>query len=85
MKEDVLACSVNEAFHNISSDTIRKVAEQWKLVLKLIVKGKGTNELVEKCHGLRAKLEDDLTLPDSDDENRVQEMIRMVENRMEAS
>ena len=55
---------------------LNKVHERWKLVLQLIDKGKGTNDLVEKHHGLKRKLFDDLPeLPTSDNEEVVENML----------
>ena len=43
------------------------------------MKGKGGNELVEKCHGLKAKMGDDLELPSSDDEGSEKRMRELIE------
>ena len=70
MMPNVLSNLVTTAFQQLSSETLVKIAKRWELVLDLIVKGKGSNDLVEKCRGLKAKLTDDcLEVPDSDDED----------------
>ena len=79
MVPDVLADMVYRAFQQISSNVLCKVATRWELVLDLIVKGKGGNELVEKCHGLKAKMGDDLELPSSDDEGSEKRMRELIE------
>ena len=77
MHRDVLARSVEVLFCDwIDTPVLNKVHERWKLVLQLIDKGKGTNDLVEKHHGLKRKLFDDLPeLPTSDNEEVVENML----------
>ena len=48
MQSDELSKSVHQAFSEISEKMLINVYERWKLVLKLIQSGKGTNELVEE-------------------------------------
>ena len=67
MQPDHLNTTIFQAFEKISSEILSKVHERWKLVLKLIVAGKGTNDLVEKHRGLKSKLLDLPTLPDDSD------------------
>ena len=52
MQADVLADSVEKAWDVLSSSVLTKVHERWKLVLKLILAGKGSNDLVSWmiCH-----------------------------------
>ena len=69
MVPDVLAATVERAFDGFNHVILNKVSERWKLVLDLIISGRGSNDLVEKHHGLKAKLEEDLSIPDSDDED----------------
>ena len=77
MHKDVLAESVERCFEDaITSGMLSKVHERWKLVLELIKAGRGTNDLVEKHRGLKRKLLDDLpTLPTSDDEDVINEIL----------
>ena len=69
LHKDQLARNAERAFAVISPKILQKVHERWKLVLQLIVAGKGTNELVEEHRGkLNSTLlgEDDLPkVPDS--------------------
>ena len=77
MNKDVLAESVEFCFKEaVTSGMLSKVHERWKLVLQLIKKGKGTNDLVEKHRGLKRKLLDDLpVLPNSDDKEVIEEIL----------
>ena len=81
MQKDVLAGTVEKAFWSpaIGVTILHKVHERWKLVLELIIAGKGSNNLVEKHRGLKAKLEDLPTVPDSDDEDVVVEQLKKVQ------
>ena len=69
LQSNELAISVNQAFDSISSDILSLVHDRWRLVLRLIVSGRGTNEVVEEHRGaLNKKLltPDDLPkIPDS--------------------
>ena len=56
MKHDDLAKSVETAFGATDQTMLIKVHDRWKLVLRLIIAGNGTNELVEKCRGLKVDL-----------------------------
>lgn len=77
MLPDVLANTVERAFNEINSGLLSKVADRWTVVLDLIIKGRGGNDLVEKAHGLKAKLlDDELEIPDSDDEH-CERMVKM--------
>ena len=73
MFKDVLAKSVEYCWYSreMSGKILNKIHERWKLVLKLIVAGKGTNNLVEKHRGLKGNLVDLPSLPDSDDDKVV--------------
>ena len=51
MQSDELSKTVHQAFNEITSDVLTKVHERWKMVLHLIVSGKGTNEVVEEHRG----------------------------------
>ena len=53
MQSDVLAQSVEEAFGLITSTVLDKVHSRWKLVLQLLVSGRGTNKVVEEHRGLQ--------------------------------
>lgn len=77
MNKDVLANTVEKCWNDVDmNETIlKKVHKRWKLVLELIVQGKGSNNLVEKHWGLKAKLLDMPKEPDSDDEEIVQQYI----------
>ena len=66
MQADVLADSVEKAWDVLSSSVLTKVHERWKLVLNLILAGKGSNDLVEKHRGIKAKLDDMPSVPESD-------------------
>ena len=64
LHKDQLAKNVNKAFSIISPNILKAVHERWKLVLRLILAGKGTNELVEEHRGdLNRKLLADEQLP----------------------
>ena len=65
LQKDQLAKNVNRAFAIISPKILQKVHERWKLVLRLIVAGNGTNELVEEFRGElhRSLLEEEDVLP----------------------
>ena len=55
MNKDVLASSVESCWNSIEmTEKILEIIHKClKLVLKLIIKGKGTNTLVEKHRGLK--------------------------------
>ena len=82
MHRDVLAASVEKAFwgRTLDKSILHRVHERWKLVLDLIIAGKGTNNLVESHRGLKVKLHDLPKVPDSDDDMVVDDMLRQVEN-----
>ena len=69
MQSAELSNSVHQAFSEISSEILTKVHERWKMVLRLIYSGKGTNEVVEEHRGkLNRKIletKDLPTIPDS--------------------
>ena len=67
MQSDVLSDSVHEAFKEITSEVLSKVHLRWKLVLQLLVSGRGTNEVVEEHRSLKKKamLKDLPTVPGS--------------------
>ena len=56
MNVDTLASTVLEAWNSFDAKKIAKVAERWVKVLRLIVKGNGTNDLVEQERGLTSTL-----------------------------
>ena len=59
MKPDTLSLSVHEAFEDFDGfDKLGEVGLRWKKVLELIMAGNGTNDLVEKCRGIRVPLHD---------------------------
>ena len=64
----------------LDQSILRRVHERWKLVLDLIVVGNGTNNLVESHRGLKAKLDDLPEVPDSDNDEVIDAMLRQVEN-----
>ena len=72
MQADHLADTVEEAFRQIDGYILGKVHERWKMVLKLIIAGKGTNTLVEKSRWLKGKLAVLLTMPNESDDEQVQ-------------
>ena len=51
MQSNELSKSVHQAFSEITPEMLRNVHERWKLVLHLILSGKGTNEVVEEHRG----------------------------------
>ena len=52
MQADVLSQSVDEAWELFDSEKMTKVATRWVKVLRLIIKGDGSNDLVESERGL---------------------------------
>ena len=82
MHRDVLAASVETAFWSraVHTSILKNVHDRWKLVLELIIAGKGSNDLVEKHRGLKSKLHDLPDVPDSDDEVVVEEMLKKAEH-----
>ena len=82
MRNDILACSVSEAYTKVDHMVLTRVYERWKLVLRLIIAGKGTNNLVESHRGLRANLVSLPTLPeaDSDDDDVILDLIKKAED-----
>lgn len=57
MDPDVLAETVYEAFSLLDPVKIERVYQRWEYVLDLIIKGEGTNDLVEKNRGLTKSLD----------------------------
>ena len=82
MRNDILACSVSEAYTKVDHMVLTRVYERWKLVLRLIIAGKGTNNLVESHRSLRANLVSLPTLPeaDSDDDDVILDLIKKAED-----
>ena len=58
MKQDVLSDSVLAAMDKISSETLSNIYNRWVKVLHLIMKGKGNNQLVERCRGKNDNVEE---------------------------
>ena len=85
MNADVLSKTVIEAYEKIDSKVFARVFKRWKLVLKLIRSGRGSNNLVEAHRGLKVNLADLPTIPstDSDDEETVQDLIKRAEEESE--
>ena len=67
-----------EAYVKIDSSIFDRIHERWKLGLKLIIAGKGSNNLVEACRGLKANFATLPTVPedDSDCECTIKELIK---------
>ena len=82
MHKDVLAETVEKCWNDtdMCESILHKVHERWKTVLELIVQGKGTNNLVEKHRNLKSKLLELPQVPDSDDEDVVQNYIDAIGN-----
>ena len=55
MQADVLSQSVDEAWELFDSEKMTKVATRWVKVLRLIIKGDGSNDLVESERGLTGR------------------------------
>ena len=68
MQCDELSKTVMSAFDKISKEILHKVYTRWRLVLNLIISGKGNNEVVKEHQGLQKPLIiDDLpSVPDSE-------------------
>ena len=49
MDHDVLASSVEEAFHSLPSSKLTNIYNRWECVLDLILKNSGGNDLAETC------------------------------------
>ena len=82
MLPDVLARSVEQTFNKMNSELLSKVANRWKLELDLIIKGRGGNNLVVRVHALKAKLlEYDLQIPDSDNDEQCERMLKIQKGR----
>ena len=79
MQSDELAKSLMTASNNIDTSVFEKVHERWKLILHLIMSGKGTNEVVEQHRGLGYNL---TNLPgftdDEDDEDQELGLVMMM-------
>ena len=80
MNKDVLADTVEKCWNDVdmNEQILKKVHQRWKLVLELILKGKGTNNLVERHRGIKSKLLDMPDVPDSDEEDVVQNYINSI-------
>jgi hypothetical protein len=63
IQKDTLCKTVYDAFKTLESIKLENIASCWKRVLDLIIIGKGSNDLVEQCHGITSSLAD---LPDLD-------------------
>jgi hypothetical protein len=75
MKADALSKSVEKAFKNFDgAKKLKKIADRWKLVLDLIIAGNGTNELVEKCRGLKTSLDDLPKFNGNDDDANIDDV-----------
>jgi hypothetical protein len=61
MEADALSRLVRDVFHSIGGDKILHIYKRLEYVLELIIRGEGTNELVEMNRGLTKSLAD---LPD---------------------
>ena len=81
MQPYALSLSVYDVYIKIEAGVLRKVHERWKLVLKLILARKGSNNLVESHRGLKANIADLTSVPDldSDDEETVRNLIEKAE------
>jgi hypothetical protein len=62
MEVEALARTVRDSFLLVEADKISKIFERWQLVLTLIIKGNGTNDLVEskRCLTKSLAIVDDL-------------------------
>lgn len=59
MEKNALARSVREAFNLIDGfRVLGNIAQRWEIVMDLIIKGNGTNDLVEMNRGLKKSLVD---------------------------
>jgi hypothetical protein len=58
VQKDVLCKTVYHAFFSLQPNKLENIAQRWKRVLDLIIVGKGSNDLVEKCRGLTSSLAD---------------------------
>jgi hypothetical protein len=84
MNADVLAGTVLEAWDAFDAKKLTKISLRWEKVLRLIIKGGGTNDFVEKERGLTKPLFEPLELPavaadcessDGDDELEPNELV----------
>ena len=87
MQADSLADSVTAAYEEINGNILESVHKRWKLVLELIIAGKGSNNLVESARGLKVNL---ASLPqvsdlDSDDDDVVRDLIKKAEDEHDAT
>jgi hypothetical protein len=57
MDVEALSCTIQEAFRMIDIEKITRIYEQWEYILDLIIKGEGTNDLVEMNCGLMKSLD----------------------------
>ena len=82
MKPDVLSRSAVDAYKEIDAVVLDKVHERWKVVLELILAGKGSNNLVESHRGLKSNLADLPSVPDldSDDDEVIEKLIKKAED-----
>lgn len=66
--KEALCKTVYHAFNSLEGVKLINIAKQQEYVLDLIVFGKGSNNLVELCHGLTASLADLPNLEFNDDD-----------------
>ena len=66
MRNDTLAESIEEAWDLVEPEKLTNIYMRWKKVLELIIKGKGDNQLVEKCRNKNEKVEDVVYVSQSD-------------------
>ena len=57
MQPDVLAETIESSFYGLDENILTRIHDRWLKVLKLIVQGKGSNQLVEKCRKKEDKVE----------------------------
>ncbi len=58
MDANALSRSVHDAFTMVDQGKIERIYRRWEYVLDLIIKGDGTNDLVEMNRGLSKSLDD---------------------------
>ena len=79
MQCDKLAKSVVTAFNSINTEVFEKVHKRWKLVLQLIMSGKGTKEVVEQHRGLNKNPTNLPPINNDDDEDQELALVKMME------
>ena len=86
MNADVLADTVLEAWNLFDSQKLTNISMRWEKVLHLIIKGTGSNDLVEQERGLKSTLFDPLKfaavsakvdLDDDDDDDDPNELVAL--------